>query len=707
MFTKGPRFNPAKPSEVPPPGAYNIQQESVLDNYKKGAFLEKADRFNLDKLDPTVSSTKQPHPPTSERYGLLQKKVDDLEKIHVDGKKAHQVQLEKLRQELVASQKLGADATDKLERQRKARTAIEESLQESKRSNLADQSEIKDLKHKLRLLEIERDKSSSKQPDINDLKKNVQALESKRKDELRERDRRIAELERILQVERKKRELLESKAKDSRRLYEDEAQTLRLALNDKDALLDAARAESSIAHERVTQLESTSANQEDELLDQLKSHKSLLGVVARQYGSLVTRSTSLNEHQRLKQSHTALEFRQLRLQRKLVNTEGQVLELTHLIRQVKDQNNLLAHQLHDALKEIEFLRRCDDDMKSSLPESDGTHLTMAVIHDQLCDEKAQLVESTELTNELVLTFYRSKADQIYLASTVIVKEHSDTLALAEQRLRDLTSALASHEAIATRLETIQKARLADQEALGKAMTDADNLRASTALLEVHLAEVRQQLDESDSVHAAALKKEKDIIQRLSTTIQKNRMAEDALRAEIDRLTADLTSVEGYEAAYNKLYDQVGSLIARNEIAQEEAERISRFNAEILGHKNPDQRIMYVDRIRTELAETKMQIADLKHEQDNLRVQNGDLENELRMYKSVGVDSKPRTHITRVGRQPLVNLTQSMNNSSNVQNGHQRQANGINKQAQPPAFKITLSEPVTEASYGEMTLDEII
>jgi len=71
------------------------------------------------------------------------------------------------------------------------------------------------------------------------------------------------------------------------------------------------------------------------------------------------------------------------------------------------------------------------------------------------------------------------------------------------------------------------------------------------------------------------------------------------------LAAELASAEGYQDAYAQLYDQVDSLIARNQIAEEEAERISKFNAEILGHQNPAQRILYVDRIRTELAETKM------------------------------------------------------------------------------------------------------
>jgi hypothetical protein len=72
-----------------------------------------------------------------------------------------------------------------------------------------------------------------------------------------------------------------------------------------------------------------------------------------------------------------------------------------------------------------------------------------------------------------------------------------------------------------------------------------------------------------------------------------------------RLTGELANAEAYQDAYERLYDQVGTLIARNQIAEEEAERISKLNAEILGHHNPAQRILYVDRIRTELAEARM------------------------------------------------------------------------------------------------------
>ena len=71
-----------------------------------------------------------------------------------------------------------------------------------------------------------------------------------------------------------------------------------------------------------------------------------------------------------------------------------------------------------------------------------------------------------------------------------------------------------------------------------------------------------------------------------------------------RLTVDLTDAERYREAYHNLVDEVGVLVARNQLAESEANKLSQFNAEILAHNNPSQRIVYLDRVRRELAETK-------------------------------------------------------------------------------------------------------
>lgn len=53
-----------------------------------------------------------------------------------------------------------------------------------------------------------------------------------------------------------------------------------------------------------------------------------------------------------------------------------------------------------------------------------------------------------------------------------------------------------------------------------------------------------------------------------------------------------------------MIDEVDALVRRNALAEDEAAQLSKFNAQILGHNNPQQRIMYVDKIRGELHEVK-------------------------------------------------------------------------------------------------------
>jgi hypothetical protein len=73
---------------------------------------------------------------------------------------------------------------------------------------------------------------------------------------------------------------------------------------------------------------------------------------------------------------------------------------------------------------------------------------------------------------------------------------------------------------------------------------------------------------------------------------------------ISRRTAELMEAEGYKTAYYALAAEIDDVLARNVLAEEEAERLGKLNAEILGHHNPAQKIMYVESIRRELAETK-------------------------------------------------------------------------------------------------------
>lgn len=157
------------------------------------------------------------------------------------------------------------------------------------------------------------------------------------------------------------------------------------------------------------------------------------------------------------------------------------------------------------------------------------------------------------------------------------------------------------------------------------------------------------------------------------------------------MTTELADSEQFQAAYYSLSDEVKSLIARNELAEGEAEQLSKFNAEILGHHNPAQRIMYVDRIRRELAEikhvrlacrltlsmlsTQQKLAVNVLECESITAHNAELIRELEMYKSASVplENKPRTIVTRIHRPPLSALNHT---NWEMTEGGQRMLHGI-------------------------------
>jgi chromosome segregation ATPase len=414
-------------------------------------------------------------------------------------------------------------------------------MQEMKKGASSDQSEIKDLKHKLRMLEMEREKLSSKQPEILDLKKTLATAEAKRKEEAKDRDRRIAELEKQLSAEQRKREAAETKVKDAAQSTEEETKTVKATLTEMQARLQDALDESRAAKDKLASVEGDVEYREDALLQQLEQHRSLLVAVTQQYGALASQSVSSDTHNNLRHAHNALQFRQFRLERKLGNSEAQVVELTQLFRQVKEDNNMLKSILRAALQELSFLRKSDASSPPSGVATENRELTAIVdhIHARMHKERLQLADIDTNTHKLMSAFYRLKSHDLRFASSVLAKEYDIAQALAEQHASDLASTLASHEVIATRVESIQKEKTSLEEQLKASTAEMDALKIDTAILEARVGELQEEIKQTVVKHVNDVKKDKELVQRLTTTVQKNRMAEEALRAEIEQYVVTL------------------------------------------------------------------------------------------------------------------------------------------------------------------------
>lgn len=386
------------------------------------------------------------------------------------------------------------------------------------------------------MVEHERSQLAGKQGDIVETKKAMQTLESRHKDELRERDRRITELEKSVSSEQKKRETLENRLQELKAKDDANVQAVRHGAKQIEAHLANVQQELSKTREELVTTQDLFAQEREEFLARLAHRSFLLSQAAEQYGQLVSNTVPCSDHHKLKQLHTTAELKILRLERKLGNTEDQVLELAHLVRQVNDRNGLLEEQLADVLYQLSVYEDLLNNSPPSTTDSAGDSLHLQfeqlVKDDDTYRRESQAIE--QRLQELLVTYYSLRSQQLLFAYTCADKELTLVSNLAKQHSQDLASALASHEAIAASLESAQKDRSNLSDQLRTLQDNRTTLQQTCASLEDQIATLKEQHRQSTLAHETAMKKEKDTVQRLTNAVQKSRMAEDALRAEIDR-----------------------------------------------------------------------------------------------------------------------------------------------------------------------------
>ncbi|KAJ7132830.1 hypothetical protein C8R43DRAFT_1023572 [Mycena crocata] len=673
-FPKGRRFEPQPISDVPGPNSYNLCQESQLDAYKRGAFLEKTERFSQDlpsdvpgpgeyntvagKTD--LKPISRPPQNSGDRYAFLQRKVEDLERIHIDGKKAHQVEVDRLKLELSRTQKTLAEQSERLEKQKKQNATLDVRIQELRKASSIEQAELKDLRVKLRTGEHARAQLSLKQGEAGDLKKAMQSLESKRRDEIRERDRTIADLEKSATGEKKRREVVEARLQELRGKDDVELEAAR----DKSQSLQAQLMQSQEETRRTVQLladtETKHAQEQRFILDQLEQHRRLLALSAAEYGRLCSETVSVTAHSKLKHEYGVLQLRTWRLERKLANADGQILELVNLIHHAHDTSTLLKRQIQDLQKECDFRRITSPDRNEDIA-------LLTPLYDELCtamhdihEAESSLRCSDNLVATLLAELYRLACDRLVVAYVDANMELEQQGLMARDLRVELSNIQIARENLETALEKIRKDQDERHLQLAEATRMIDEMKTSAVRAEEQRSELEHRMKLLVEQNEIATSGDKKALQQLAETVKRNRMTEDGLRAEIQLLTAELADCEQFQSAYYSLSDEVKSLIARNELAEGEAHQLSKFNAEILGHHNPAQRIMYVDRIRRELAEIKHKLAVTVVECESFAANNTNLLRELEMYKSASMplENKPRTIVTRISRPPLSALNQT-------------------------------------------------
>jgi chromosome segregation ATPase len=364
----------------------------------------------------------------------------------------------------------------------------------------------------------------------------MQCLESKYREDLRERDRRIAELEKNAASESSKCLALESQLRDLKHKGDVDSENARSGTKQLESQLANARLQLSEARKQLSVKQDSFVGEREAFLDRLTNLNHHFSYATQQYAQLVSNTIPLSDHIELKRMYTTGQLSILRLERKLANAEDQIMELAHLNRQSNRSNDLLREHLRDALHQI-TVREDMLDISPSIPASTvAAHFDLQVALSAMCESTYHQDITTALLHlhELLVNYSITGSQQLFFAYTCVEKELVQTSKLAGKHSRELASALASHKTISASLESAERERSSFSEqfhTLTKAQTSLQ--RAYTSLKDQNDT-LHSQQRQSVLIHEAAVKKDKNEIQRLTNIIQKSRVAEDALRVEIDR-----------------------------------------------------------------------------------------------------------------------------------------------------------------------------
>ncbi|KAF8514212.1 hypothetical protein BU17DRAFT_68456 [Hysterangium stoloniferum] len=745
MFPKGPRFPPEKPSEVPGPGHYKIPEESRLDAYKKGAFLEKAERFAKEK--PETFGGPGPHNPESQNsdarpaysktqsssHGLLylqqqiealkmqnakllteheqamrkyeekfthnestikslvkdnvslqsqisgqqkehrsatqretalrtalekaesnakgdndwahkvaalQRKLQDFEKMHNDDKRRHQGEVDRLRNELDLSRRAHTAQCERATALRKQQDLSESKMKDLKKAIIADQTEIKELRSKIQAANQAKSQLASRHEDIEQLKKSWQQIERKHKAEIVSKDLRIAEQEKSLALECKRKEGLEQQVETLKFKMQAELKETQACISSLQQKLHAT--------ERLAEEANTAGSEAQQHQNALQL---LMARTAEAYGQLAASSVSLDVHRQSELACASLRLRNIRLERRLADRDALIEQLTDYCRQASETTAFQASFTRDLEEDYNtILTRHATPGDGICPEDSSLVFHWLDSREHIIHEHDARMKADLDLNQDICTLYRAQLDGLLVAYAVANYE-----TVVQSSVTDYLDN--SRTSLQNEIEALKMVKDTAETELSK-MT----IRISEGQTREELLAQRLTLQQNECVaFEDNLRQERESALRLNRANHLGKKREEALKLEIERLSEDLADATRYKEAHADLL------------------------SEILSHTNPQQKIFYVDRIRQELAETKHQLLRSTLDREELTACNAALQHEVASYKSITVPIalKPQGTRVRIERVPLA-------------------PRSINGMLQAPSLETT-----TSREDSRMTLEEIM
>ena len=393
-----------------------------------------------------------------------------------------------------------------------------------------DQAEIKELRTKLRVSENERGHLASKSEESGDAKRLLAALEAKRKEELRERDKRIVELEKTITNEQRRNEVLEGRHLESRGKTQQE-------LDEARETISKLRSKVTAAEGDVASARAGAGQREEGLIAQLESARTMVQRVAEEYGRLASSTVPKANYDAVKRENYTLQLSAARLQRMFTIADSEVREMVDLLKVSRDQNRVLEHILRgvradldshaDALSEA--LLMVDDAQPNEFVQLES-HLASIALDE--CTRRTEAISAQFHSAELFAHWYKALGRTLLhdysLACTELSaaaeenQTHQNAITVATTHASTLSTQL---EAAKLQTDSIQRQAAALSEKLEVAKAKEVSAKEEMAKRERDIKTERQGAKER-------LEREKEMVNHLQTSIERQRFAEEEMRSEI-------------------------------------------------------------------------------------------------------------------------------------------------------------------------------
>jgi hypothetical protein len=450
----------------------------------------------------------------------------------------HQASIDALTKELSTARKNNADQLTRIDKLKKQVDAQDTKIQDLKRAALSDQTEIKDLRVKLRSAEAECARLKTKSEEAVRTKQTLDSTNAARLDELKERDRRIAELEKAVGMEKKRREDVESRLRDvvSSKTAEE---TRRSSENVKArSQLEQARAEIAQVRAELDSNRISGETEKEELVAQLGCLRDMLGQAATHYGKLVSETVSKAAYDRLRREQNSLQFHSFRLERKLANSEAQVVELAGLIRRSQETNDFLEAQLRSAEEERSLYSAALEDLGKDRGDDTSLHTvlvdTLSTAQQELLLSELEIKESLSSGDQHLTSAYAEVNNQLVSSCTAMRTELNAELLKAQMQAMQLQTAQTAHDGTTADLHAARTELEVTRKQLEETADSLDAAKGREIALKQDIKGAKFQSQEQATAHRQALQKEKDAASKLTTSLQQSKVAEDELRTEIDQ-----------------------------------------------------------------------------------------------------------------------------------------------------------------------------